>query len=104
MRNILANAIDATPPGGIISIHAKPSGNRKVEVSIHDTGPGIPAERQQEIFELFVTDKPAGQGTGLGLFIAAQIIREHNGSLLCESGEGDGSRFRLFLPIVEASA
>ncbi len=104
VRNILANAIDATPPGGIISIHAKPSGNRKVEVSIHDTGPGIPAERQQEIFELFVTDKPAGQGTGLGLFIAAQIIREHNGSLLCESGEGDGSRFRLFLPIVEASA
>jgi signal transduction histidine kinase len=67
-----------------------------VEISVTDTGLGIPAEDMERIFEPFFSTKESG--TGLGLAIARQIAVDHGGSLTCESGPGIGTTFRLSLP------
>jgi two-component system, NtrC family, sensor kinase len=69
-------------------------------LSVADTGPGIPAERRDRIFNPFFTTKPVGQGTGLGLSISDGIAREHGGRLRVESQEGEGATFILELPFV----
>jgi CheY-like chemotaxis protein len=69
-------------------------------LSVADTGPGIPAEKRDRIFNPFFTTKPVGQGTGLGLSISDGIAREHGGRLRVESQEGEGATFILELPFV----
>lgn len=72
-----------------------------VEVSIHDTGCGIPEEIQSRIFEPFFTTKPVGQGTGQGLALAhATIVRKHGGSIWFETTPGKGTTFFVSLPVV----
>jgi len=71
---------------------------------IGDNGMGIPAHLREKIFEPFFTRKPPGEGTGLGLSVAAQIIKEHGGTIEVSGEEGEGSLFRIRLPaIVEKS-
>lgn len=97
--NLLTNAIDATPVGGrvVVSARARPEGDA-VEVIVTDTGRGISAVDQKQIFEPFFSTKEPGRGTGLGLFISAQIVRDHKGQIEVEGEEGRGSRFRVTLP------
>jgi signal transduction histidine kinase len=97
--NLLTNAIDATPVGGrvVVSARARPEGDA-VEVTVTDTGRGISAADQKQIFEPFFSTKEPGRGTGLGLFISAQIVRDHKGQIEVEGEEGRGSRFRVTLP------
>ena len=72
---------------------------RKVEIKVNDNGNGIPQSIIDKIFQPFFTTKPAGQGTGLGLSLAYDIItKEHNGTIQVESKEGEGSTFIIQLP------
>jgi len=101
LRNIIGNALKFTPEGGHVKVSAR-SADHGVEVSIADTGPGIPKENLITIFEKFqqaITDRilPT-QGTGLGLAIAKQIITHHGGKIWAESQLGHGSTFIFFLP------
>ena len=72
----------------------------QLSLSVSDTGPGIPAEKRDRIFNPFFTTKAVGQGTGLGLSISDGIAREHGGRLRVESQEGEGATFVLELPLV----
>jgi signal transduction histidine kinase len=71
----------------------------KVLISVSDNGPGIKPEVQSKIFEPFFTTKPVGQGTGLGLSICHSIIERHGGQIWCESSPGEGTTFRVRLPV-----
>jgi two-component system, NtrC family, sensor kinase len=103
--NLLTNAIDATPSGGRIevTIVAEP-GRGEIEIAITDTGRGISAEDRKRIFEPFFSTKEPGRGTGLGLFISAEIVREHKGRIEIESETGRGSTFRIVLPVTGSAA
>jgi two-component system sensor histidine kinase HydH len=72
------------------------NGEPGVEVVIEDTGPGVPPEMREQIFNPFFTSKK--DGVGLGLSIVAKIVDDHRGSIRLESDPGRGARFRLFLP------
>ncbi|WP_139042044.1 hybrid sensor histidine kinase/response regulator [endosymbiont of Riftia pachyptila] len=74
-----------------------------VEISISDTGSGIPMSDRHRLFDPFFTTKPPGQGTGLGLSMVYSILKQHGGHVLLESRPGRGSRFRLLFPPVEAT-
>jgi two-component system NtrC family sensor kinase len=74
--------------------------NNKVEITVSDNGSGIPLNIIDKIFQPFFTTKPTGQGTGLGLSLAYDIItKEHNGTIKVESKEGEGSKFEITLPL-----
>jgi two-component system NtrC family sensor kinase len=97
--NLILNAFDAFDgkPGEIwVSTRQQ---DRTVQVVIEDTGKGIPADLLPRIFEPFFTTKLPGQGTGLGLSVCHQIIKQHGGTILAESEAGHGTRFTVTLPI-----
>ena len=75
-----------------------------VEISISDTGIGIPEAIRTKIFDPFFTTKERGKGTGLGLSVVYNIIKSHNGSVTVESEEGKGTTFRIVLPAVEGES
>jgi PAS domain S-box-containing protein len=99
--NLFLNARDAMPKGGWLSITTRTDGNRAI-VEVSDTGSGIPSEYLARIYDPFFTTKAIGQGTGLGLSITYGIVREHEGTIECESGMGQGTRFILSFPAVVA--
>jgi two-component system sensor histidine kinase GlrK len=104
IENVLGNALKFTDVGGHISITLSENNiNGTLEVTISDTGCGIPEENLQEIFDKFkrVDDrKKAVRGTGLGLAIARHIINAHGGSIGAESEPGNGSTFIFSLPLL----
>jgi two-component system NtrC family sensor kinase len=93
--NLVANALDATKPGGRVTVAA---GERdgSVELTVADNGRGIPEEDRARLFEPFFTTRP--DGTGLGLAVAEQIVRENGGRLIVDSTVGIGSTFTVALP------
>jgi two-component system, NtrC family, sensor kinase len=95
--NLFLNAKDAMPKGGWLSVSTRIEGTRVV-AEVADTGSGIPSEYLARIYDPFFTTKAIGQGTGLGLSITYGIVREHGGSIDCDSAEGHGTRFALTLP------
>jgi signal transduction histidine kinase len=95
--NLFLNAKDAMPKGGWLSVSTRIEGGRVV-AEVADTGSGIPSEYLARIYDPFFTTKAIGQGTGLGLSITYGIVREHGGSIDCDSAEGHGTRFTLTLP------
>lgn len=114
--NLFLNAIDAMPKGGRLQIAAvnalnsepmidrrrtMPSllSSRFIEISIADSGIGIPQDMLDKIFNPFYTTK--SNGTGLGLSIVYQIIREHGGQIMVESKEGKGTTIKILLPALE---
>ena len=103
--NLLDNALTHTPSGGSVTVAAErvegPDGQAEVEISVTDTGPGIPAEELPRIFERFyrVDKARAGsRGAGLGLAIVKEIVEAHGGRVWAESVVGLGSRFIVRLP------
>jgi two-component system NtrC family sensor kinase len=97
--NIILNAIQAMPDGGELDVSTErwiSEATEGVEITIRDTGTGIPKEDIHDIFQPFFTTKE--EGTGLGLAISYGIIKEHNGNIEVESEIGQGTTFRIFLP------
>lgn len=101
LLNLLSNAVRHTPAGGTVTLSAQQRGNR-VGIIVDDTGPGIPRERRDVIFEPFVQlDRSLTQtreGLGLGLAISRDLARGMSGDLVVEDRAGRGSRFVLLLP------
>jgi signal transduction histidine kinase len=97
--NLLTNAADAIEEHGEIVIQTT-ADDRRVRVSISDTGAGIPDELISKIRDPFFTTKEVGKGTGLGLSIVDQIITSHGGELLIESEQGKGTTVTIVLPLV----
>jgi len=96
--NLIHNALQAMNNQGELTIKtAENEGN--IHVSISDTGPGIPDDIKERIFEPFYTTKPAGEGSGLGLDIVSKIIKKHQGSISVETRPGEGTTFTVTLPI-----
>ena len=101
LMNLVGNGIKFTPEGGHIELVARRRDNR-VQIEVQDTGPGIPFEEQERIFEAFYRLQKSGQateGTGLGLAITQRIVELHGGQLALESQPGRGSCFYFSLPI-----
>lgn len=113
LMNLVVNARDAMPEGGVIHI-ATSAIEHNIEfepfegchsgkyalISIIDTGCGINEKIRSRVFEPFFTTKDVGQGTGLGLSVAYGIVRQHEGNIMVESEVGKGSTFKVYLPIV----
>ena len=99
--NLFLNARDAMPRGGWLSVTTRVDGDRVV-AEVADTGSGIPSEQLARIYDPFFTTKAIGRGTGLGLSITYGIVREHDGTIHCDSAVGQGTRFTLALPLAPA--
>ena len=100
--NILINAAQAIPEHGVITLSSgvgMQEGKDHVWIEIADTGKGMSADVKRRIFEPFFTTKPVGQGTGLGMSLAYDIITKHNGKCEVDSAPGEGTRIRLWLPV-----
>ena len=101
--NVLANAAQAIPGPGTITIETRREGPMAV-IDIADTGPGISSGALGRIFDPFFTTKPVGEGTGLGLSISYEIVTKHRGEIRAESPATGGAVFTLRLPVVRAGA
>jgi signal transduction histidine kinase len=101
--NIINNAFFAMPGGGSLTIRCRHdkdmSGREFVALEFADTGIGIPEAQLDKIFEPFFTTRLEGDGTGLGLSISYMIIRNHGGHIEVESKVGEGTTFRVLLPV-----
>jgi NtrC-family two-component system sensor histidine kinase KinB len=109
--NLLTNALKYTPRGGEVRVrlasgqNAGTRGKPKLQITVTDTGPGIPPELRERVFEKFYRvedhrpDGPKGvRGTGIGLYLCREIIEAHGGTISCETGENDrGTRIALTL-------
>ncbi|MFM8321331.1 MAG: sensor histidine kinase [Chloroflexota bacterium] len=99
--NLISNAIKVTPPGGIIAVTAGSSGDQ-LWIKVSDSGPGIPADELQKIFEPFYQGRTGASrdaGMGLGLSIARSLVEAHGGSIHVDSHPGAGSEFTIQLPL-----
>ncbi len=118
LMNLAVNAKDAMPEGGRLTIS---TGLKEVDddyvamygygnpgqyalITVTDTGQGMDAETQKKIFEPFFTTKKIGEGTGLGLSISYEIIKKHRGYTNVYSEPGQGTEFKIYLPLIEETA
>jgi signal transduction histidine kinase len=94
--NLVLNALEAMPSGGKLQLMLTRRGEM-AEISVGDTGKGIPPENKQKIFQLFFTTRPGG--SGIGLASTFRIVQLHNGSIDFTSEVGRGTTFRIELPL-----
>ncbi|MDD2733231.1 MAG: ATP-binding protein [Desulfuromonadaceae bacterium] len=95
--NLLVNAADASPENGEVRLTTAVVDDRYL-ISVHDQGNGIPDGQCEQIFDIFYTTKPAGEGTGIGLAICKSIVEMHGGTLCFESRPGD-TTFTVSIPV-----
>lgn len=102
LANLVGNAIAHTPPGGTITLAARPEPAGQITFSVRDTGYGIPPDQQQRIFEKFAQVERGGtrrRGTGLGLTFCRMAVNAHGGRIWVESTPGEGSTFAFTLAV-----
>jgi signal transduction histidine kinase len=98
--NLVANAIDASPPGSLVTVRSRPASSAPgVQIDVIDEGCGIEPAILEKIFDPFFTTKPVGKGTGLGLSISYGIVQSQGGRIEVESSPGKGARFSIHLPL-----
>jgi PAS domain S-box-containing protein len=101
VMNIIVNAAQAMDGNGKLHIISRSRANQDInEISISDTGPGIPGDLLEKIFDPFFTTKATGEGTGLGLSVSYAIVKEHKGSIRVNSSPESGTTFILRFPVV----
>ena len=102
LYNLLSNAVKFTPGGGRVWVDARPTGEA-MEITVGDSGVGIPPEEHEAVFDKFyqVGQRQAKghEGTGLGLAITRRLVQEHGGTITLESEVGQGSRFKFTIPV-----
>jgi two-component system cell cycle sensor histidine kinase PleC len=102
LMNLIGNALKFTPTGGKVTIAVTKNSAAWMQISVTDTGPGIPAEEVNKVFARFYQIGQAGtqktQGTGLGLAISKALVEMHGGKIWVESEAGKGSIFSFTLP------
>jgi two-component system, NtrC family, sensor kinase len=100
--NMIHNSLQAMPEGGMLRLALQKVGG-DAHLIVQDTGGGIAPEHRRRIFDPFFTTKPEGQGTGLGLSVSYGIIKNHGGTIECQSELGIGTTFTIIIPIVQPS-
>lgn len=95
--NLILNAAQASPSGGVVTVKTQLLGDKEVEIAVIDRGTGIEAKDLESVFNPFFTTKP--DGVGLGLAICSKIVDEHGGHITVESSAGEGSVFHVILPL-----
>ncbi len=116
LMNLCVNARDAMPKGGVLSIntlmvsvaslrhqHPDAVGSSYICIEVSDTGEGMTEEIRKHIFEPFFTTKKIGKGTGLGLAVVFGVVQSHKGFIDVESEIGNGTTFRIYLPMSEVA-
>jgi two-component system, NtrC family, sensor kinase len=103
LLNLVSNALDAMAGGGQLTIRLEP-GESRVRIVVADTGTGVPPELVARVFEPWVTTKPPGRGTGLGLGIARAVVVDHGGTLSLTSTPGAGTTVVVDLPAAPSDA
>ncbi|WP_164013416.1 ATP-binding protein [Pyxidicoccus trucidator] len=101
LGNVVTNALEVSAPGARVKVEVQPrerGGRDGVEVTVRDSGPGIPAHVLPHVFDPFFTTKPPGEGMGLGLSLARRFIDDQGGAVQVESEEGHGTGVRLWMP------
>ena len=103
LTNLIGNAIKFTPVQGRVAVSASRNGGESVQVSVSDSGPGVPADEKEKIFAKFYriaeVNGENSKGTGLGLAISKALVELHGGKIWVESEEGGGSTFSFTLPL-----
>jgi signal transduction histidine kinase len=97
--NLIQNAADAMPQGGMVILAGQRTATQ-VQIGVQDSGSGISPDLLEQIFEPLYTTKPGG--TGLGLYIVKEIVEAHDGRITVESVEGKGTTFTITLPLADA--
>ena len=101
LMNLMLNGIQAMEDtGGVLTIKAQLDQDVRVQISVSDTGVGLPAEKAEQIFDAFFTTKP--EGSGMGLAISRSIIESHGGRVWASANSGKGATFHFTLPLAPA--
>jgi PAS domain S-box-containing protein len=103
LMNLVLNGIEAiTDADGVVTVKSQLDEDGRIEISVHDTGPGLPLGKADQIFDAFFTEKP--QGSGMGLAISRSIIESHGGRIWANGDGGRGAMFHFTLPAAPAEA
>jgi PAS domain S-box-containing protein len=101
LMNLMLNGIEAMKEtGGILTVRTGLDEGRRIEITVNDTGPGLPPGKTDQIFDSFFTTKP--RGSGMGLAISRSIVESHGGRLWAKSRDGEGATFHFTLPAATA--
>ena len=97
LMNLMLNGIEAiTDAGGVVTVKSQLIEDGQIEISVNDTGPGLPTDQADQIFDAFFTTKP--QGSGMGLAISKSIVESHGGRIWVNGDGGRGATFHFTLP------
>jgi signal transduction histidine kinase len=101
LMNLMMNGIEAIKDtGGVVTVKSQFGEDGQIEISVNDTGPGLPPGKDDQIFDAFFTTKP--QGSGMGLAISKSIIESHGGRIWANGEDGRGATFHFTLPAAPA--
>ncbi|MDK9708237.1 MAG: ATP-binding protein [Desulforhopalus sp.] len=95
--NTMINSIQAMEEGGSLQVRAA-GGEGQVEISVTDSGTGIPQDKLDQVFDLFYSTKKAGEGTGLGMWMTYELVKKYRGHIALESREGVGTKVSIIIP------